>query len=329
MINLRESQRLKNVKEKINLKNTLNELGICGIVGPTGPRGAPGTNINIRGSFSSFEELISTYPQGQMGDTYLINGDLYYWNADEMIWENAGHIGGPPGPAGEPGPRGLPGIPGMPGAEGKTGEEGPTGPTGPQGEQGLPGPQGEIGPIGPIGPPGPVGPQGNSGERGPQGEIGPTGPTGPTGPKGSKGEPSGVGAYGERYSDSTQRFRVMANTSTIIPLEKNGPTIFTHYNSSYAIEIQKLGIYLINYFVSFTTSVNTDYVISVKSSGAELPSSNIKGRSQTNDISKVNGSLIYGLIEDAELTLNITTDQDTELIFDGTTTAKLSIIKLD
>lgn len=35
MINLKESQQLKNIKEKINLKNTLNELGICSIVGPT------------------------------------------------------------------------------------------------------------------------------------------------------------------------------------------------------------------------------------------------------------------------------------------------------
>lgn len=89
-----------------------------------------------------------------MGDTYLIDGDLYYWSSDQMKWENAGHIGGPTGPQGEPG------------------------------------------------------------------EIG---PTGPTGPQGSKGEPSGVGAYGERYSDSPQRYQVLANTPTIIPLEKNGP----------------------------------------------------------------------------------------------------------
>lgn len=169
---MKESQQLKNIKEKINLKNTLNELGICSIVGPTGPRGGPGTNINICGSFSSTEELRRTYPQWQMGDTYLIDGDLYYWSSDQMKWENAGHIGGPTGPQGEPGLRGLPGIPGMPGPEGKPGEIGPTGPTGPQG---------------------------------------------------SKGEPSGVGAYGERYSDSPQRYQVLANTPTIIPLEKNGP----------------------------------------------------------------------------------------------------------
>lgn len=158
------NEKIRNVKENIILKNKLNSIGICEIIVPTGPRGMSGTNINIKESFESLEELKRNYPQGKMGDTYLINGDLYYWNEDNMLWENAGHIGGP------------------------------------------------------------------------------------TGPKGDKGEPSGIGAYGERYSNSTQRFTVKANNETIIPLEKSGPSHSINYNSSYAIEIKEMGVYQITYF---------------------------------------------------------------------------------
>lgn len=53
--------------------------------------------------------------------------------------------------------------------------------------------------------------------RGKQGNIGPQGP---------KGELNGLGAYGERYSNSNQSFNVTANTETIVPLEQTGQAIF-------------------------------------------------------------------------------------------------------
>lgn len=71
-------------RETAEIRNKLKKLGICSVVGPTGPRGLPGTNINIRGSFNSLEELMRTYPQGKMWDT------------------------GEPGPQGIQGPRGEP-----------------------------------------------------------------------------------------------------------------------------------------------------------------------------------------------------------------------------
>ena len=76
-----------------------------------------------------------------------------------------------------------------------------------------------------------------------QGPTGSKGETGPQGIQGAKGDPNGVGAYGVRYSDSTQRFKITAGTDIIIPLEKTGPAIFTEYDSSYAIEIRKWGLY--------------------------------------------------------------------------------------
>lgn len=50
---------------------------------------------------------------------------------------------------------------------------------------------------------------------------------------------------------------------------------------------------------------------------------------QKEGISSINGSTLFALTEDDEVTLVITTDQDTDLIFDGTINAKLSVIKQD
>ena len=285
--------------ENEKLRKKLNSIGIYSSIGPTGPRGLPGTNINIRGSFNSIDELINAHPQGSMGDTYLINGDLYYWNDDSMSWENAGHIGGPTGPTG---PRG------------EKGELGPKGDKGEKGDSGSKGDKGEQGEIGPTGP------------RGLPGEIGLTGEVGPTGPKGN---PGGIEAYAERYSTDVQRFNITAGTDAIIPLDKTGPAFNANYNSSYAIEIKKFGAYQINYFLNLLTSTDTDYVVSIKASGTKLPSSNIKGQAKANSRTSINGTLIFGLAEGDEITFVITAENNTELIFDGTTNAKLSIIKLD
>lgn len=278
---MNESEKIKNLRKNMELKNKLNSLGIFGIVGPTGPRGMPGTSINIKGSFDSLDELKKTYPEGQMGDTYIIDGELFYWNEDNMDWENAGHIGGPTGPKGEKGDPGLPGL---------NGEKGEMGPIGPQGSQGL------------------------------QGEMGPTGP---------KGEPYGVGAYGERYTDSTQSFSVTADTETIIPLEKTGPSIFTRYDTNYAIDIKKTGIYQINYFVNVAPSIDVTYVISVKTSDGKIISSDIECEARANIISNIYGTTLGTLLENDELSLVIKASQDVDLMFNGSTSAKLSIIKLD
>ena len=60
-----------------------------------------------------------------------------------------------------------------------------------------------------------------------------------------------------------------------------------------------------------------------------MPGSQIKGEGKANSISSVTGSLLFSLTEDDEVTLVITSEQETDLIFDGTTNAKLSVIKLD
>ena len=69
----------------------------------------------------------------------------------------------------------------------------------------------------------------------------PKGEKGDVGLRGPKGDPYGIGAYGERFSSTTQRFNVIANQETIVPLEQTGSAIFMDYDSSYALHIKYYG----------------------------------------------------------------------------------------
>lgn len=147
--------------------------GVTGATGPTGPTGATGpagvtgatgpqgTGVNILGSYPDLLSLQAAHPTGATGDAYLINGDLYVWDAVGSQWTNVGTIQGPVG------------------ATGPTGPVGATGATGPVGATGA---QGAVGSTGPVGATGATGPVGATGSQGPQGLTGPTGPTGATGP---------------------------------------------------------------------------------------------------------------------------------------------------
>ena len=159
--------------------------------------------------------------------------------------------------------------------------------------------------------------------------MGPKGERGDIGPQGLKGDSGGIEAYGERYSNKSQTFQITADRETVIPLEQTGPAIFTDYDSSYAIEIKKYGAYLVNYYLNVATSVDTNYVISVNASGIKLPASNVKVQAKANTIQQVYGSALFALVEGDEVTLVVSSEKNTDLIFDDTTCAKLSVIKLD
>lgn len=68
------------------------------VEGPQGKDGKDGTSVRILGSLDSTSLLPSG---GEMGDGYLIGGDLHVWNGSE--WTNVGTIQGPAGPQGESG----------------------------------------------------------------------------------------------------------------------------------------------------------------------------------------------------------------------------------
>jgi hypothetical protein len=129
--------------------------GPTGLTGVTGPTGPFGFGVSVLGSYVDLPALEAAVPLGNIGDSYIIDNELYIWDDENIQWDNVGPVLGPTGPTGPTGP----------------GVTGPTGPTGPEG-----------GPTGPTGPQGVTGPTGPSG--GPTGPTGPTGSTGPTGPTG-------------------------------------------------------------------------------------------------------------------------------------------------
>ena len=63
--------------------------------------GKDGTSVNIRGNYDTFDALKSAHPTGNIGDAYLINGDLYVWSSDDLSWVDVGNIQGPEGKPGE------------------------------------------------------------------------------------------------------------------------------------------------------------------------------------------------------------------------------------
>lgn len=164
-----EQIRISNEKERISYYNEIQEKvnngDFKGEQGPKGDKGEDGTGIAILGSYSTETELKSEHPNGEVGDAYLVEGNLYVWSLTNNSWENVGNIKGPQGDIGPQGPKG------------DTGEQGPQGE---QGIQGLKGDTGETGPQGEKGEKGEKGDKGDTGEQGPKGETGDTGQDGIT-----------------------------------------------------------------------------------------------------------------------------------------------------
>ena len=63
-----------------------------------GARGDDGTSVTILGSYNTYAELIAAHPTGNLGDSYLVAGDLYVWDGTQ--WLDVGTIQGPQGPQG-------------------------------------------------------------------------------------------------------------------------------------------------------------------------------------------------------------------------------------
>ncbi len=68
---------------------------IKGEDGAPGKPGEDGTSVKILGSYDSLAQLKAAHPTGNIGDGYLVNGDLHIW--DGVEWENVGTIQGPAG----------------------------------------------------------------------------------------------------------------------------------------------------------------------------------------------------------------------------------------
>lgn len=66
-------------------------------------KGTDGTSVNILGSYETLEELKAAHPIGNVGDAYLIRGNMYVWCVDDNDWQDVGNIQGPAGADGQEG----------------------------------------------------------------------------------------------------------------------------------------------------------------------------------------------------------------------------------
>ena len=105
-------------------QNAPRAAGVVRTAEPAGSSGRAGGKIAILGVLSSTSDLPAN---GRAGYGFLINGDLYVWDAIKNAWVLAGAFRGPAGPAGPRGARGPMGPQGIQGVQGAAGAVGPTG----------------------------------------------------------------------------------------------------------------------------------------------------------------------------------------------------------
>ncbi len=74
------------------------------------PRGYDGTSFTILGHYDDINELQKEHPVGNIGDAYIVDGNLYIWADNTNTWDNVGQIRGPKGDKGEQGEQGPPGV---------------------------------------------------------------------------------------------------------------------------------------------------------------------------------------------------------------------------
>lgn len=197
------------------------------------------------------------------------------------------------------------------------------------GVQGLKGEKGDTGPAGIQGPAGPIG------NVGPKGEIGPTGPTGPQGerglqgPIGIKGQPGGIAAYAERFFNTKETKEFAADVETVLKLDKTGPNLNITYLPDNAITIDELGVYKIDYLLTVEPLLDAVLTIAVRRNANIIEGSNISGDGTADYFTQLSGSVITELQPDDVITLIIKVDKNVSLSFNGSTNAKLSIIKLN
>lgn len=70
------------------------------------PKGTDGTSVNILGSYESYADLKKAHPIGNIGDAYIVQGDMYVWNVEQNDWVDVGDIQGPAGKDGQDGTNG-------------------------------------------------------------------------------------------------------------------------------------------------------------------------------------------------------------------------------
>ena len=237
--------------------------------------------------------------------------------------------------------------------QGPTGPKGEKGNVGPQGDRGIPGPASiDVGitetiepfeeakvenvgtiedvilnfkiPRGQQGLEGKIGPQGIPGPKGEKGDVGERGPQGPAGPPGTEF----VSSYGIRYSMTNTQLNLPQGIDTIIPLPEKGTAFLTEYPDNNSIKIKENGVYLISYSLCGATNEDCSLTTSVRANDILQPATNTTSEFQAQIINCISGSTIVSLNKDDLVTLNVKPSMTVNMIFNGSTSAVLSVTKI-
>ena len=229
-------------------------------------------------------------------------------------------------PAGPTGPQGIQGI---------AGPTGDVGPTGPQGPQGITGPQGPQGLVGPVGPAGSQGEQGIQGIQGPTGPTGPAGPAGPIGPQGVAG-PQGIqgptgpalSTFGRKYNITETPLSLEANIGQNVALGTTGPVNNVTTNTQNTLTVVENGVYLIEYYFSGSSSVNTTLTIGAKQNASSIGSTTITKEINANTNTDFVGSTINSLSAGDEIGISILSNNQATVTPSSGTNAYLNIVRI-
>jgi hypothetical protein len=232
--------------------------GPTGNTGVTGPTGAQGAGVIILGSYLSLGALQSAHPTGNLGDGYIISGNLYVW--DSTQWLNVGPL------------------------QGNTGTTGATGNTGPTGATGDTGPTGATGDTGPTGATGDTGATGSTGLTGPTGSS-ITGPTGSTGASSIYTINTQTDTYTAVYSDSSAIVRMnSSSTNTFNIPVSTSPTDFEIGSS---ITVWQMGT------GQTTIQASNSGTTLIKSTGADVAAPKLRTQFSSAVATKVAANLWY------------------------------------
>lgn len=223
---------------------------------------------------------------------------------------------------------------------------GPTGPTGPAGPAtitvgntttGNPGTRASVTnvgtnenailnftiPAGILGATGPTGPTGPTGERGIQGVPGVQGPAGPTGPTG----PS-LSTFGRKYDNANDSLSLEASIAQNVPLGSTGPTNNVTTSTQNTLTITQSGVYLVEYFFSGSSSINTELTLEVKQNSVPIGSTTIEKNVTANTETDFVGSTINSFSAGDEIGLTLQSSQAATITPASGTNAYLNITRL-
>ncbi len=163
--------------------------------------------------------------------------------------------------------------------------------------------------------------------KGDKGETGEQGQTGEPGPEGKPGTTT-IESYGEKYLTKKEDLKLTASTDTIVPLNEIGPSKNINSDTENTIQINQSGTYLISFYFSAKPNKSCNLNISVMKGNTLLTGSNVSVSWEPSFQKDVSGTLISNLSSDDKITLNVRSDIEVDLSFDGNTDAILTLTKI-